>query len=280
MDYVPYYGSLKGAALTLLDGSGNDFDQASLTIALLRASGHTAQYVFGTMQIPNYGAADQKDMQHWLGVDANNTVIANVMANGGIPAPRTGSNFDVSRVWVRATVNGSTFLFDPAFKAYREIPGINLSSAMAYDRAALLSAAGGTQGTDYIENMSESGLRSVLGTWSTNLSGYIRNHYPNASMEEIIGGREIIPEYVSGLPESLEFSNSPEEYWDEIPSIYAHTIQIRHGEINKTLDIDGFGGKRLSMTYDTAVTANSETAIRSRQNRPSSQRQQPLTCLK
>lgn len=28
IDYVPYYGSLKGAMLTYLDSSGNDFDQA------------------------------------------------------------------------------------------------------------------------------------------------------------------------------------------------------------------------------------------------------------
>ena len=36
IDYVPCFGSLKGATLTCLDGCGNDFDQASLMIALLR----------------------------------------------------------------------------------------------------------------------------------------------------------------------------------------------------------------------------------------------------
>ncbi len=39
IEYVPYFGSTKGAELTQLDGSGNDFDQASLMIALLRESG-------------------------------------------------------------------------------------------------------------------------------------------------------------------------------------------------------------------------------------------------
>lgn len=38
IDYVPYLGSFKGPTLTYLDGSGNDMDQASLLIALLRAS--------------------------------------------------------------------------------------------------------------------------------------------------------------------------------------------------------------------------------------------------
>jgi transglutaminase-like putative cysteine protease len=40
--YVHYFGSKKGAQLTLLERSGNDFDQCALLVALLRAAGHTA----------------------------------------------------------------------------------------------------------------------------------------------------------------------------------------------------------------------------------------------
>jgi len=86
IDYVSYFGSLKGATLTLLERSGNDFDQASLMIALLRASGFTAQYVYGQMTIPSCNAGDNYDIQHWLGVDADSSVIARVLSSGGIPA--------------------------------------------------------------------------------------------------------------------------------------------------------------------------------------------------
>ncbi|MBI5055456.1 MAG: transglutaminase domain-containing protein, partial [Nitrospirae bacterium] len=74
IDYVPYFGSLKGATLTYLDGSGNDFDQASLMIALLTESKTynagigAIQYVYGTMTIPNYYASGNYDLQHWLSV--------------------------------------------------------------------------------------------------------------------------------------------------------------------------------------------------------------------
>ena len=47
IDYVHNYGSCKGATATLLAGRGNDFDQTSLFIALMRASGYTANYIFG-----------------------------------------------------------------------------------------------------------------------------------------------------------------------------------------------------------------------------------------
>src|ERR1039458_1333925 len=39
--YVHYFGSHKGAELTLLERSGNDFDQCALLVSLLRAAGFT-----------------------------------------------------------------------------------------------------------------------------------------------------------------------------------------------------------------------------------------------
>jgi transglutaminase-like putative cysteine protease len=50
--YVLYFGSKKGAQLTLLEKSGNDFDQSALLVALLRAAGYNASYQFGWMKIP------------------------------------------------------------------------------------------------------------------------------------------------------------------------------------------------------------------------------------
>src|SRR5207247_530234 len=46
IDYSPPYGLKKGALGTLLDGRGNDFDQAALLVALLRQAGYTASYVY------------------------------------------------------------------------------------------------------------------------------------------------------------------------------------------------------------------------------------------
>jgi transglutaminase-like putative cysteine protease len=39
--FVLYFGSKKGANLTLLEKSGNDFDQSALLMAMLRAAGYT-----------------------------------------------------------------------------------------------------------------------------------------------------------------------------------------------------------------------------------------------
>ena len=65
--FVLYYGSMKGAELTLLEQSGNDFDQCSLLVALLSAAGYSPGYGFGMLQMP-YQATDgtANDLQHWL----------------------------------------------------------------------------------------------------------------------------------------------------------------------------------------------------------------------
>jgi hypothetical protein len=79
IDYVPYFGALKGAALTMLDGSGNDFDQAALMVALLRHAGYPARFVYGAMSIP------YEDLANWVGVDNNPALIRKALASGGIP---------------------------------------------------------------------------------------------------------------------------------------------------------------------------------------------------
>lgn len=50
--YEHYFGSRKGATLTLLEAGGNDWDQASLLVALLRAAGHRADYKWSYKRVP------------------------------------------------------------------------------------------------------------------------------------------------------------------------------------------------------------------------------------
>jgi len=253
IEYVPYFGSLKGATLTYLDGSGNDFDQASLMVSLLRASGfdtQSAQYVYGTMSIPTANDPNQKDMQHWLGVAANNSVIAQLLGNGGIPGSAAGANWSVKRVWVQVTIAGVNYLFDPAFKPHIATQSVDLKTAMGYSKSALLAAASGTSGTDFVQNLNEAGLKSALDGYTLNLANYLRTNYPNAKTSEIIGGNIIVPQTLSSLPTSLDFSTSPPySNWSDIPDIYLHKVRIVHGGIDQTLNIADLAGQKLSIVY-------------------------------
>ena len=260
MDYVPYFGLLKGPTRTLLDRSGNDFDQASLMIELLRASGHTAQYAYGVMNIPN-SSVDNKDLQHWTGVETG--LLSLLFANGGMPHTANGSSTLVQRVWVKAVINGTAYVFDPAFKVYDEINKIDLGAAMGYTPSAVISAAGGEIGADYVRNLNDSGLQSLLVNYSNNFVSYIRANHPNAEIEDVIGGRSIVPELLTALPTSLPFSPTESQVWNEVPDAFLHKVTLQHGSITTTQSIPEISDKKLALTYSgggTTPSANQPAA--------------------
>ncbi len=258
--YVPYYGALKGPYLTLKERSGNDFDQAALLVELLRAAGYTANYQYGSMSIP-LSAANNFDMAHWLGTDADATRVGTIIASGGIPATvYSGTNASVTmdRVWVVAHIHGVDVALDPAFKPGTKQAGINLTTAMGYDQAALLTSAGGLLGTNSIQNLDATSLGNELNTLTTQLNSYLKQNYPNATMRDIIGGLTIITDESSSLPAAMPFTGTATQaIWTSIPSGYIHTVRLQHGAIDTTLNIPQIAGKKLGISYvaDSTVIA-------------------------
>ncbi len=263
IDYVPYFGSLKGATLTYLDGNGNDFDQASLMIALLKASENALgvtfnpQYVYGDMTIPTSLDPNQQDMQHWLGTLPWAPTVQEVLASGGIPADVTSADTVINRVWVKVNIDGVDYEFDPAFKPYTDITGVDFASALGYDQTTFLSAAGGEVGSDYVRSLNEANIKTSLENYTFNLISYLRTNFPNATTEDVIGTREIIPELIEEYPTSPRFPVGIIEYWDTIPEEYIHTVRIQHGSIDKTFAIAEIAGKRLAVTYGDGIGASS-----------------------
>lgn len=257
IDYVPYFGSLKGALLTYLDGSGNDFDQASLMIALLRASGfttQTAQFVYGTMTIPG------SNLANWFGVDQIEETIQAVLADGGIITNNVQSDgtANFTRVWVKATIDGVDYLFDPAFKSYTYASKINIGGAMGpsggYNQNTFMAAV--TTGnptpivtSDYVKDLNESGLRNQLTYYATNLINTIKNQYPNDDINQIVGGRRVDQTYLTSYQTSLPFSPSVTYTWSDIPNEYTAKIRIQHVGIDYTINTPDLAGKRVTLTY-------------------------------
>ncbi|CAG0931398.1 hypothetical protein TFLX_02136 [Thermoflexales bacterium] len=93
--FEPYFGSHKGSLLTLWERSGNDMDIASLTIALLRASGFYVRYVQGTV------AVDETRAQNWVGNAPDLATAGSILATGGVPVALTPDGFLVKQhVWI------------------------------------------------------------------------------------------------------------------------------------------------------------------------------------
>lgn len=102
--FQPYYGSVKGAAATLQSQAGGPTDQASLLIALLRASGIPARYVRGTVQMSDPTAqSDGGRAGRWVGAKSY-VGAASVLGQGGFSAGYGSNLVQFNHVWVEACV--------------------------------------------------------------------------------------------------------------------------------------------------------------------------------
>ncbi len=145
-----YVGSQKGALGALRQGSGNDVDQASLLVALFRASALPSRYVHGVVEL----SMEYFDTQLGL-TDA--TRVAEFLASAGLaraPVIRGGgvSAFQVELTWVSAYLpytnyrgavvdfSGKTWLpLAPALQGVERTSASGVLTAMGFDSNQFLA---------------------------------------------------------------------------------------------------------------------------------------------
>ena len=104
--FEPYYGALKGAHATLLSEAGGSTDQASLLIALLRASNIPARYVRGDIEA-DIGSSSEVESRVAKWLQAESLLVAgNRLARYGNPSAAYAPNsfLRFAHVWVEACV--------------------------------------------------------------------------------------------------------------------------------------------------------------------------------
>lgn len=151
--FEPYFGSMKGSLGTLYSNAGSATDQASLLIALLRASNIPARYVLGDIQLldsANLGANGRGP--RWLGAKtyqaAGSILSSNLNPNAGNYSNANG--IFLRHVWVEACLPYGNYRgapsdntgyrwipLDPSFKDNTYQPGIaGIQSSVAFDYSA------------------------------------------------------------------------------------------------------------------------------------------------
>jgi RHS repeat-associated protein len=136
-----YAGSVKGAVGTLRTLRGNDVDQASLLIALLRAAGLPARYVTGVIEL------NVEQLARQIGL-SDTTQILNYLTRAGVaysPVTRGGriAAVQLAHTWVSAYVpytnyrgafvdaSGKSWIpLDPAFKAVETRPSSGIYATL------------------------------------------------------------------------------------------------------------------------------------------------------
>ena len=265
--YVHYFGSKKGAELTLLERCGNDFDQCALLSALLQAAGYSPTYQFAMQMMPYDNPTNHQDLHHWLGLSLQNTNWNNTLnlfsylaGTRGFPVwytfPPDTNTIAIQRIWVNLSIGGTNYYLDPSFKVSEPVSGINLTSAMALNTGTLYSGAGGTDTGYSVSGLSETSVRNNLQTCNSNLLGYISNNVPNATIAQVIGGQQIVPSTGLPLSTSLAFplytnSTYPLLNWTYEPTNFMGTFSIAFAGTNITWLTPQLEGQRLSLTFSS-----------------------------
>ena len=266
IDYYPVWGIQKGALGAILDNRGTAFDQATLMVSLLRQAGYSASSVKGRISLT---AAQVKD---WLGIETSNVcAVINLLGNGQVPiasvtASTAGScpgltaalvSITLDHVWVKATIGGTDYVFDPSFKPHTLKPAINLTTASGYNATTYLSQArsGATITADSIQGVNRTNIRNNLTTYATTLGNYLRVNQPASRIEDVVGGLTIVPHSGGSLRQSVlpyQDTSVALTQWTDIPANYKPTLRIQYQGINAAYTSDAIYGKRLTITYNSA----------------------------
>lgn len=256
IEYVPTFGSMNGATATFQARRGNDWDQASLLIALLRAAGITAQYVEGDVTYT------PESVSSWLGIPTDVNVAASILAVGGVPSDFTQNptGVKVTRVWVEAEIGGQTVTLDPAFKRHTVFARVsNFGSLLGYDRNTFLqrAAQGATSTADSIQNVNEANIRADLTAFSLALLNQMETNFSDAHLHEIIGGATIVESQTTSfgaqLPEAVNVTIASR--FSTVPANRRHTLRLQHAGIDRTFATHEIANKRVSIQYDAPGNA-------------------------
>lgn len=238
------FGAHKGALGVIIDHSGTAFDQAELMVELLRESGFTARYRFGTVSLTK----DQ--FAAWTGI-SQAKAACDFLALGGIPATVGGgcaSTADTTgvvmdHIWVEADIGGQTYFFDSAYKPYEFKAGLNVRTMMSLSANPIMTAAGASMsgeqtgsiaGTTYVDGVNSSQVSSTLAGMASTLVGNIRSASPDlggASVTDLVGGRIIEPATrpAGGWRQTTPGSYTAARSWTAVPNLYRARLKLNAG---------------------------------------------------
>lgn len=261
--FEPYYGSLKGAEGALVSKAGGPTDQASLLIALLRASNIPARYVLGTAR---FEGGDPRFLR-WVGAKTYQAG-ANILGQGKIPSTYGTDWVEFTHVWVEACVPYGNYRGSAADRTgFRWIPldaslkektyqaGIAINVDFDYDSYMLKR----TDGSDSLPH--EKYLRQV----ETQVKSLAPN-YSNNTLADIPYLGKPAPRKFDVLPASLPYIVKTFSSWgsgytaetDTVPDAHRIKIEITGTGYASpvTISMPGNVLKRITLAYKPATTGD------------------------
>ena len=285
--YEPYYGSLKGASGVLYTQAGGPTDQASLLIALLRASNIPARYVRGTVDVLDGSpAADGGRVAHWVGAKSYAGAAA-ILGQGLAPTHNQLTNgtggpvigVRVSHVWAEACVAYAHYRgastdnagfrwipLDPSFKDKTYQAGI--ATNVSFDYTKFLAKRTDTLAHEWYQQQVTSAIKTVA------------PNYANNTLADVPYKGTQVPLSVDVLPATLPYEVSAFTNWSnsgtpetaDLPDTHRYKFNISvmnsSGTVLApavTLSLPQTALNRVTLSFQGA-TGSDQTTLASWQN--------------
>jgi transglutaminase-like putative cysteine protease len=287
IEFVPTYGAIQGADMCLQTKQCNDIDTASLLIALLRASNISARYVYGTLELPIEKA------KNWLGGVTDPRTVGTILATNGIPGKLLISGGTITavqfeHVWVNAWINyipsrGAVHRFghedtwiplDASYNQYNYTPGIDITTAVPFDAQSfanqIQSTATINQTDGSVTNVNSALIQQTMQSYQAQVQNYIQQNYPNATVGDVFGKKEIKQQHFPFFPGTLQYITLPgSTEFAQVPDNLKYKVSFEIQDSNAaaptlsyTTGISELAGKRVTLSYIPA-TSNDEQVINS-----------------
>ena len=257
--FEPYYGSLKGARQTYMEKAGNDYDQASLLIALLRSSGISARYASGNIRMPIEQA------MNWLGGAKTPEVAGRILATNSIPSKLLVDGGEIKyvqleHVWVEAYVDmepsfgaipgsgGQRWTpIDPSYAKLYVQEGLNIAKDVPFDEMEYLSSVNNTP---------------PIAEYLTQLDTYYSS-INNGFFFETLYGTVIIPEEHGMFMGTLPYKMLSAEKFAVVSGDKQHTaglgLIVNDGNpVSITKPLAEIAGRKITLSYAPSSMADQE----------------------
>ena len=253
-----YWGCMKGAEETLRQKGGNDCDQATLLVALLRASGYPSRFVRGTIEF----FPDMERAKHLTGIDSAPGIVE-LFRKAGIPhvpviAGGKIANIRFEHLWVETQVpyanyrgaliddNGKTWL---GLETSIKVKGYEYSAAQDLFGDPAISSQLSALRDEYLGALQ---IRTPLEYLKDRITSISSQQDPDLTAESYKLARTPIPEHLKILPASLQFTTvSVAGELATVPAELRHTIKLSAVSLQQNA-----GSRLFEITMDASELSN------------------------
>jgi len=280
IEYIPTWGAVQSADLTLGAKRGNAMDISSLMIALFRASKIPARYVHGTIVV------DADKFKNWIGGFEDTYSAMSYASQGGIPIgaypPEGGkiTKIQMEHIWVEVATDyfpsrgaknkaaDSWVALDGSFKAFEYSKGIDVMAISGIDINSTLNsfiASGDMNASqNWATGFDNTILEGALNDAQVNIKEYIDANYDlnKTSLYDIIGGKRVVTVETNTLPNTLPFLYSTVgARYAKIPSSLQQKMEFYIAGQTQDFVLNEFMNGRKIITLPMAKLNNEKVTL-------------------